>query len=93
VADELRARGVREGEPVLGVWREAAWCHLLFAAGKYAGAVARLRVVLGDVTGAPAHALPRTTTRGEALRAAVDVFDRLRVAVDALHPGAFTNPV
>jgi hypothetical protein len=30
VADALRARGVPDGDPALWVWREAAWCHLLF---------------------------------------------------------------
>jgi hypothetical protein len=33
VADALRAAGAPEQDPALGVWREAAWCHLLFTAG------------------------------------------------------------
>ena len=53
-AAALRARGVPEGDPALGVWREAAWCHLLFTRGHHAAVVTRLRAVVLDVTGVPA---------------------------------------
>ena len=82
VADRLRAWGVPEGHPLLSVWREAAWCHLLFARGLDAAAVARLRTVVRDVTGtAPAE----NETAG-------DLFARLRDAVSARYPDVFTLP-
>ena len=53
VADRLRAAGVPEGHPVLGVWREAAWCHLMFARGRPDAALAKLRAVVEQATGLP----------------------------------------
>ena len=50
-ADRLRARGVPEGHPALGVWREAAWCHLMFARGRPDAALAKLRAAVRSVTG------------------------------------------
>jgi hypothetical protein len=34
VADALRAAGLPPGHPLLSVWREAAWCHLLERRGQ-----------------------------------------------------------
>ena len=82
VADRLRARGVPAGDPLLGVWREAAWCHVLFARGLHAAAAARLRVVVRDVTGVfppPGEDVP-------------DMFSRLRGVASARHPEVFVLP-
>lgn len=51
VTDALRAAGVPPGDPLLTVWREAAWCHLL--EGRGLPAVAHLRRVAHAVTGDP----------------------------------------
>jgi hypothetical protein len=91
-ADALRPF-VSPDDPVLWVWREAAWCHLLLAAGRYAEALARLRAVYRDAAGAdPRDAVPRPEGETEALSAAADLFARLRAAVSARHPGAFARP-
>jgi hypothetical protein len=66
-ADALRAAGVRQGGPALSVWREAAWCHLLSWAGKYASALTQPRVVCRDVTGASPPAVPVAVCEFEAL--------------------------
>jgi hypothetical protein len=92
IADELRARGVSE-DPALGVWREAAWCHLLFTSGKFALAVARLRVVVRDVVGRPPASAHPPSNHDEALAAASDLFAQIRAAVTARHPSAFGRPV
>ena len=84
----LRARGVAEGDPTLGVWREAAWCHLMFARGKYAAAVARLPAVIRDVTGGSIP-VPLPVGRDEVVSAAADLFALLRAAVSVRHPTAF----
>jgi hypothetical protein len=81
-ADRLRARGVPEGHPALGVWREAAWCHLLFARGLRAAALARLRAVVRGVTGV---CPPLDET-------AAELFARLRAAVSARFPDEFDPP-
>ena len=89
VADALRARGVTD-DPALTVWREAAWCHLLFARGMHAAAVARLRGVLRDAGGSsPRHPSRSPTSEAEALATAAELFVRLRAAVSARHPAAF----
>jgi hypothetical protein len=80
VAGYLRARGVPEGDPILGIWREAAWCHLMFDRGLASVALSRLRVVVRNVTGT----LPLDTDK-----AATDLFDQLRDVVSARYPGVF----
>jgi len=50
-ADRLFAAGVPEGHPLLDVWREAAWCYLMFARGRPDAALARLRAVVEEATG------------------------------------------
>lgn len=65
-AAALRARGVDESDPALGVWREAAWCHLLVARGHFAAVVTRLRAVAREVAGVHPSApppCPRTRPR------------------------------
>ncbi|HJZ57119.1 MAG TPA: hypothetical protein VKE74_19270 [Gemmataceae bacterium] len=78
--------------PALGVWREAAWCHLLSARGFFSAVVARLRVVSRAVTGAVSlgPALP-PAGEAEAISAAADLFAQLRAAVSADHPAAFSR--
>ena len=49
VSQALRDAGVPAGEPLLSVWREAAWCHLLD--GRGLPAVAHLRRVVHALTG------------------------------------------
>lgn len=89
----LRVRGVPEGDPALGVWREAAWCHLLVARGHYAAVVMRLRAVVLDVTGVPPM-VPATVPVAvdETVDAAADLFAPLRSAVSARYPTAFGHP-
>jgi hypothetical protein len=92
VADSLRASCVSE-HPALTVWREAAWCHLLFTSGRYDAIVARLRVVLASVAGElPRDARPQPADEAEVLAAASDVFARIRLAVSARYPNAFALP-
>jgi hypothetical protein len=92
-ADTLRQSGLPRDHPALWVWREAAWCQLLFARGHYPAAVNRLRAVVQEMTGAPPPD-PNSPMAGEAvaLSAASDLFDRLRAAVVARHPTAFGRP-
>ena len=83
VADRLCVAGVPEGHPLLGVWREAAWCHLMFSRGRPEVALARLRAVVREVTG--------NSPRGERVEradAATDLFTLLREA-SARYPHAF----
>ncbi len=84
----LRARGVPEGDPALGVCREAAWCHLMFARGRHAAVVARLPAVVRAVTGVSIP-VPSPTGRDGAVSAAADLFALLRTAVSARYPTAF----
>jgi hypothetical protein len=91
-SDALRAAGAREDDPALGVWREAAWCHLLFGAGKYTPVLARLRHVCRGVTGASPPAVPVPAGELEALDLAADLFARMRDAVCARFPAAFGRP-
>jgi hypothetical protein len=93
VADALRAAGVPGGDPALGVWREAAWCHLLFADGNYPALVLRLRAVLAGVLGESAPDVPASLPdRAGALAAAADIFARLWLAVSARYPVVFGRP-
>lgn len=92
VAEALRARGVPEGDRALTVWREAAWCHLLLTAGRHQALVMWLRVVVREVTGVPAPENDLPGDEGETLRAAAELFDRLRTAVGARFPLASSLP-
>jgi hypothetical protein len=91
-ADALRAVGVPDDDPAVRVWREAAWCHVLFAREKYHAALASLRAVVRAVTGESPDATPFPATRAEAVSAAADLFDLLRATVSARHPRAFGCP-
>src|SRR4051794_22357187 len=92
VAERLRARGVPDWEPALGVWREAAWSHLLLNAGNYAEVIANLRGVVREVTGVapPDTTLPEHAS--QALSAAAELFDELRSAVSERYPGLLGLP-
>lgn len=92
VAEALRARGVPDWDPILGIWREAAWCHLLFAAGSYPEVIANLRGVVQEVTGLapPDTLLPEHAS--QVLCAAAQLFDELRSAVSERYPGVFGLP-
>ena len=81
-ADRLRAEGLPEGHPLLGVWREAAWCHLMFSRGLPAAALARLRVAVRAVTGVTPPGDETTT----------DLIARLRDALAARDPKASSCP-
>jgi hypothetical protein len=90
-ADALRAAGVPDGDPVLTIWREVAWCHVLFDRGLYPAAFASLRVAVRRVTGAyPIDPSPPPAT--ETLSAAADPFARLRATVSARYPRVFAHP-
>jgi hypothetical protein len=77
------------------VYREAACCHLLFRAGKYAAVLARLRAVRARVFGAHPPDGPQPGANPDAaqtLAVAADLFHRLRLALAATgnappHPG------
>jgi hypothetical protein len=92
-ADRLRAR-VPDGDPVLTVWREAAWAHLLLTMGRFAAAVKRLREVFRDVVRVEVPSpVPRPRCEADVLAFAADLFARLRSVVSARHPAAFDRPV
>ena len=93
VADTLRAIGVRPADPALSVWREAAWCHLLFAAGKHAAALERLRAVDRDVIGVPPEYAPVPSDQAAALAEAAERLARMKAAVIARYSAAFAQPV
>lgn len=92
VADSLRAGGVPEHDPVLWVWREAAWCHLLLARGRHDLIVARLKAVFQLVSGAPTAPTPRGLRTAEFLASAVDMFEWLRAAASVRYPNVFGHP-
>ena len=91
-ADALRGAGVPDTDPALRVWREAAWCHVLFARGKYRVALASLRAVVRAVTGESPRVVPSPATEAAAVTAAADLFDLLHATVSARHPRAFGRP-
>ena len=91
-ADALRAVGLSEADPVLRVWREAAWCHVLYGRGQYRVALASLRAVVRAVTGESPDSMPPLATEVEAVTAAANLFERLHVAVSARYPHAFGRP-
>jgi hypothetical protein len=91
-ADMLRAR-LPEGAPVLAVWREAAWLHLLLTWGLYGAAVARLRVVFREVVGADPPESDPPRCEADVLSVAADIFSRMRAVVSARYPFAFDRPV
>ncbi len=83
IADALREAGTPADDPALGVWREAAWCHLLFHAGKWSAVVGRLRVVFRDVTGAnPPAPHPHSADRTVALAVAAELFVGMKMALN-----------
>jgi hypothetical protein len=89
IADSLRASGVSD-HPVLTVWRECAWCHLLLTSGRYSAVVDGLERVFRRVTGAdPPELTPRPASEDEVLSAATDLFAQLRSAVSAHSPHTF----
>jgi hypothetical protein len=88
----LLAAGVPDHDPALRVWREAAWCHVLFARDQYHPALASLRTVVQAVTGETPGFIPPLLTRAEAMTMAADLFDRLRNTVSARHPHSFGGP-
>lgn len=91
-ADALRAGGMPDDDPALRVWREAAWCHVLYGRGQYQAALASLRVVVRAVTGESPAVIPSPATEAAAVTAAADLFDLLQVTVSARYPRAFGRP-
>jgi hypothetical protein len=92
-ADRLRAR-VPDGDPVLTVWREAAWAHLLLTKGRFGAAAKRLREVFRAVTAVdPPSLVPPPRCEDDVLAVAADLFAHLRSIVSARHPAAFDRPV
>jgi hypothetical protein len=88
VADAVR--GIPSGdEPLravaLGLWREAAWCHVLFTAGKNTALLTRLRTILAEAGLDPVQ----QSGGDEVLAAAADIFGRLRLAVADRYPDVF----
>jgi hypothetical protein len=95
LANSMRERYPAGEGPIwraaLGLWREAAWCHLLFAAGKHTLLLGRLRVVLAEVVGGRPDP-PRRHDRAEVLATAADIFTLLRCAVSVRYPAAVGHP-
>lgn len=76
-AIEWAAVAVGTPDPVIaGLYRELAFCHLLFKRGRYAAVLARLRIVCG-VRGRGANSR-RTPDRADTLAAAADLLSTLR---------------
>jgi hypothetical protein len=73
------------------LYREAAWCHLLFRAGRHAAVLNRLRLVGREVFGirAPDADLGPDPDAASTLALAADLFGRMRAAVAARFPAAF----
>jgi hypothetical protein len=91
-ADALRAAGVPDDDPAVRVWREAAWCHVLFVREVYHAALASLRAVVRAVTGESPCVILSPVTEVAAVTAATDLFDLLHATVSARHPRAFDRP-
>ena len=91
IADALRA-WVPPHDPLLWVWREAAWCHLLLTASRYDAVVFRLLTVFWDLTGTMPDVSPRPTNQAETLAAAADLFLQLRDVVSARLAHVFGRP-
>jgi hypothetical protein len=69
-------------DPIIAtLYRELAFCHLLFKRGKYAAVLTRLRIACGVKTRGNRQARP--PDRAETLAVAADLLDslRLRLAV------------
>jgi hypothetical protein len=90
-ADALRTAGVPADDPALGVWREAAWVHLLLSREQYPFVLTRLAPVARVVTGLPLGPPGKPTTAAEAVSAAADLFARMRTVVSARHSGVFAR--
>lgn len=67
------------GPGLAGLYRELAFCHLLFKRGKYAAVLARLRAVLG----LNVRNTGRTPDRAETLAIAADILSTLRLRLAA----------
>lgn len=78
MAQALRDSGVPEHDPVLTVWREAAWCHLLLSRGREDLVPKWLRAVAEKLTGEPVG-------RDQA---PADLFGRMWAAVLSRHRSA-----
>lgn len=91
VADALRAAGAPEDDPALWVWREAAWCHLLFTRGRHDLIVARLKEVLQSVSGMSAASASQGGSTST-VTVAADLFEWLWAAVSVRHPSALACP-
>jgi hypothetical protein len=93
VADAVRA-APHGDDPLrtvaLGLWREAAWCHALFAAGRYAAVLDRLRAIRAGVFPTdPAGPVTGPPNATETLAVAADTFHRLRLVIADRCPGVF----
>ena len=88
LADALWARGVAKDDPVLTVWREAAWCQVLLDQGLYPHLLTRLLPAVREVTGGPVERA-RPATEAEAVEAAHELFGRLKASLSSRYPEVF----
>jgi hypothetical protein len=73
---------------VTGLYREAAWCHLLVRAGRESAAVAHLQAICGRMFG---DRLAQRDGTG-AVEVATEFFHRFGSAAGARYPAAFKAP-
>ncbi|MBP3957817.1 hypothetical protein J8F10_21400 [Gemmata sp. G18] len=94
IRDAVRAVYPAEKNPfyttVCGMYRELAWCHVLFHKGQYVPVVTRLRAIgegaLNIVFPAP---VPMSPSQTEVIALAAEVRASFRSAVVARYPAAF----
>lgn len=87
-ADAPRPAGATTGDPAVRAWRQAVWCHVLFARGRYHAALSSLRAVVRDVTGELPDWAAQPASEAEAVSVAADLLARLHAAVSARRPAA-----
>jgi hypothetical protein len=75
---------------VTGLYREAAWCHLLVRAGRYGAAAARLQKIYGKLFGDRIPCAEPTDSDGAEVSAvATEFFRRFRSAAVKRYAAAF----
>src|SRR5438034_1152449 len=87
IAAAMRPTSSEGNDPLhdaaLGLWRELAWCHLLFTAGKHGVLLGVLKTVLRRAVGFEGPSL------GEPVAAGAEVLGHVRRAVAARYPAVF----
>lgn len=74
----------------LGLWRKAAWCHLLFTAGKQSALLKQLRVLWA--TASQTYLFDAHRLNLNEIPLSATIFDLLRSVVVERYPAAFATP-